>query len=178
MLLGLTACGQPLVTPRPLPSRLAADDVRRNFVGHWRLEFRVDSVVGPPSSEAGRRWIAPPTTRPAEGVLDVRDSLVEPRRQVLAAALELDFRGVLGRSMSCLDGIRGFTVTESGGWAWLGFMPEIFDCGLVARVAEADFRFVGDTVHGQWHERSIRGPVARGTFRMYRTSAPGARLPN
>lgn len=167
-LIGVLAlpCGGSFWTPGPAPSRLAAEDARRGYVGQWRVDFALDSLREASKPGTGLKWVSPPATAPrVTGELEVLDSLLGRDGRTLAAALDIIFRALLGRPMSCFRPGSGLEVVEERGETILGFTPGAFDCGFSAKV-----RCSGNAVSGTWNEWSLAGPVATGRMWMYRLS--------
>jgi len=130
----------------PLRGRLTAVDV----AGTWNIAFRLDSALLRP---------------PAVGSLVVSDQYDPLHTEYLTAALQVDFRPLLGRQVSCLYPLQASLVQpRDSGVAYFWFTPQAADCGLYAVG-----RFDRQEFHGEWGEPSATSQLlSHGTFRMWR----------
>ena len=139
LLLVITACGR-------ITLSAPTGNSQRSLAGDWTLEFRLDSV------RTG-------SAQSAQGVLHLADS-----DGVVRSSIQVDFRPLLGREMSCFDPRPTSTVIgHAGERTSLLFTPGAADCGF-----SASGMFYGDSLIGVWDETSFVGPVAAGSFRMIR----------
>jgi len=128
-------------TAAPLPR----DDWRRQLVGTWIVEFRLDSVS-------------------TSGTFVVRDSTVAGWGDAVQTTIDVQFDALLGRPMSCYDPRPTATgMDHDGKQVRLTFTPTAADCGFSAYGA-----FFGDSLIGAWDESSFAGPSVTGRFRMVR----------
>lgn len=142
----MVACGR--VT---LPASNGAAS-HRTLAGDWTLEFRLDST------RSGGNWSSA-SHQSAQGTLH----LANPDG-VVRSSIQVDFRPLLGRDMSCFDPRPTSTAISRGGEnTILVFTPGAADCGF-----SASGKFYGDSMVGTWSETSFIGPVAVGQFRMIR----------
>lgn len=163
LLLALIGCNKEFYSIRPDAAvPLSDDDARRGLIGHWKVEFRVDSLRKGPN-----RW-GPPldTDARAAGTLELRDTLATPHHPVrgLRANLDVDFTPILQRQVSCYEpGLRVIQVEQHDKDVAMWFTPGAADCGF-----GANGRFYGDSLIGGWSETSFAGPIVEGQFRMVR----------
>ena len=163
----LAACAThaPVVPGRQLP--LA--DVRRPIVGAWVLEFRVDSVAGPPRGDRVGYVAGSGVT--VRGRLEVQDAVIPSdvpayRDGLLQADVVVDFTPGLGRQVGCFDPGPGSIYVEVQTRIHrftIGFTPDAPDCGLWALGV-----YYGDSLIGTWSELSRAGNQSHGRFRMIR----------
>jgi hypothetical protein len=141
----IAACGR-VSLPRPT----ASDS--QTLAGDWTLEFQFDSL------RSAGAW-SPASQQATQGTLHLDDS-----DGVTHSSIQVDFKTLLGREMSCFDPRPTSTViSHSGESTSLHFTPGAADCGLTAFG-----KFYGDSLVGTWEETSFIGPVALGRFRMIR----------
>ena len=162
----IAACAAPAPAPvrGPQPAaELPRNDWRRQFVGSWTVEFRLDSVRGRGGSV--ERW-QPGSFKTATGSFVVRDSTAAGWGQALRSTLDVEFDSLLGRPMSCYEPKPTATgIDREGNEIRLTFTPTSADCGF-----SAYGRFFGDSLIGEWDESAFAGPSVTGRFRMMRTS--------
>ncbi len=143
----------------PLPR----DDWRRDFVGSWTLEFRLDSVRGRGGSI--ERW-QPGSFKSTSGSLVIRDSSAAGWGRAVQSTIAVEFDSLLGRPMSCYDPRPTSTAIErENGQVSLIFTPMSADCGF-----SGYGRFFGDSLVGEWDESAFAGPSVTGRFRMLRAA--------
>lgn len=141
----MVACGRMTLPPN-------GGDSQRTLAGDWTLEFGLDSV------RSSGQWSAT-SHRSIQGSLHLADS-----DGVVRSSIQLDFRPLLGREMSCFDPRPTSTaISQAGNNTSLHFTPGAADCGF-----SASGKFYGDSLVGTWSETSFIGPVAVGRFRMIR----------
>ncbi|HKW46108.1 MAG TPA: hypothetical protein VJN70_01630 [Gemmatimonadaceae bacterium] len=127
-------------------------DSQRTLVGDWTVEFRLDSL------RTTGTW-SPASRQSAQGTLHLADSDGQVR-----SSIQMDFRPLLGREMSCFVPRPTSTfISRAGENTSLVFTPGAADCGF-----SASGKFYGDSLIGTWGETSFIGPVAAGQFRMVR----------
>ncbi|HKA57127.1 MAG TPA: DUF6174 domain-containing protein [Gemmatimonadales bacterium] len=136
----------------------AEADWRRNLIGTWAIEFRLDSVLGSTGWKQG-------SLETTTGTFQVLDPATDPWGEfVVRSSIDVDFEPMLERPMSCFDPRPVSTVIEGAeDDVRLSFTPHAADCGFSAHGA-----FAGDSIIGSWSETSFIGPVAKGRFRMRR----------
>jgi hypothetical protein len=78
--LGL-ACSQPL---SPAADRVPPENPGRAYIGTWQIAFALDATRDPAGGPGGWRAAADRAQR-VTGRLTVRDSVVDPEHQILAA---------------------------------------------------------------------------------------------
>jgi hypothetical protein len=160
----LGACAAPVPEPirGPQPSaELPRNDWRRQLVGAWTIEFRLDSVRGRGGSV--ERW-QPGSFKTATGSFVIRDSTAAGWGQAVQSTIDVEFDSLLSRPMSCYDPKPTATgIDRDGSEVRLTFTPTSADCGF-----SGWGRFFGDSLIGEWDESAFAGPSVTGRFRMIR----------
>ena len=145
-LTSVVACGRMTLPPA------TGTESQRTLAGDWSIEFRLDSTRGTGV------W-SPTSDSSIQGTLHLAGN-----DGVVRSTIEVDFKPLLGRDMSCFDPRPTSTViTHAIESTSLHFTPEAADCGF-----GASGKFYGDSLVGTWSETSFIGPVAVGAFRMLR----------
>ena len=153
----VVACHQPLWTPpQPTPGPLPSNDRRRDLVGTWTIEFRLDSIDRRPASDSTAR---------AGGTLSFRDTIIQNGQDGLKGTVSLDFTPLLGRQISCFTAGEGiFPISYRGDSVSLSLTPGVADCGLWMIGKQR-----GDTIAGRWVEDGFACCPSVGRFVMRKT---------
>jgi hypothetical protein len=136
-------------------------DWRRAWVGTWAIEFTLDRMRGGPGGS--EKWRLTPGKR-VSGVLVLADTLTGRDTALVVAHMNVDFRPMLGRPMSCLSAdTQAVSLDRTGERVMLRFTPGAFDCGF-----GGDLKLLAREASGAWTEDSFAGPIATGQIRMTR----------